>query len=187
MGLKQGLENLVDTARLAASSSPDLLFVLMGDGNQRAMLEERAAGLPNLRFLPPQPEEDFPNVLAAADILLVNQRPTVTDMSLPGKLTSYFASGQPVVAAVSPTSETARELRGSDVGLVVDAGRPELLLGAIRTLADDRASAARLGARGQAFARANLTGEASLARLEQFLGGIAGGQRDPIPSAIAPA
>lgn len=187
MGLKQGLENLVGTARLAYTSSPELLFVLMGDGNQRSMLEEHAAGLPNLRFLPPQPEEDFPNVLSAADILLVNQRPTVTDMSLPGKLTSYFASGQPVVAAVSPTSETARELTGSDVGLVVDAGQPELLLRAIQRLANNPEEATRLGARGQTFARTNLTGEASLARLEQFLGGMLDGERDPVSSAAAPA
>ncbi|HEY7031517.1 MAG TPA: WcaI family glycosyltransferase [Thermomicrobiales bacterium] len=172
MGLKQGLENLVDCARLALAAAPDLLFVLMGDGNQRAMLEERARDLPNLRFLPPQPEDDFPNVLAAADVLLVNQRPTVTDMSLPGKLTSYFASGRPVVAAVSPTSETARELTQSGAGRVVDAGNPDLLLAAIRGLAADSVAAADLGTRGQAFARGNLTEGAALERLERFVIGF---------------
>ncbi len=49
MGLKQGLEVLVDTARLA----PDLRVVLMGDGNQRDALRARAEGLPNVDFLEP--------------------------------------------------------------------------------------------------------------------------------------
>lgn len=171
MGLKQGLENLVDAARLAVERAPDLLFVLMGDGNQRAMLEERARGLANVRFIPPQPEEEFPNALAASDILLVNQRPTVTDMSLPGKLTSYFASGRPVVAAVSPMSETARELTDTNTGLVVNAGQPELLLDAIRRLAADPDHAAALGERGKAYAQANLSAGAALARLEGFVTG----------------
>jgi glycosyltransferase involved in cell wall biosynthesis len=169
MGLKQGLENVVDCARLAATAAPELLFVLLGDGNQRAQLEERARGLPNLRFLPPQPEHDFPNILAAADVLLVNQRPSVTDMSLPGKLTSYFASGRPVVAAVSPTSETARELCDAQTGLVIEAGRPDALLAAIRRLRVDPELATALGERGRVFAQTHLSQDAALGEVEAFV------------------
>src|SRR5262249_7234406 len=81
MGAKQALENIVDTARLAASIQPRLRFVLMGDGSRRGSLERQGAGLLNLKFLEPQSSEDFPGVLAAADVLLVNERPTVRDMS----------------------------------------------------------------------------------------------------------
>jgi glycosyltransferase involved in cell wall biosynthesis len=172
MGLKQGLENVVDCARIATTVMPELLFVLMGDGNQRPMLEERAAGLPNLRFLPPQPDDDFPNVLAAADVLLVNQRPTVTDMSLPGKLTSYFASGRPVAAAVAHASETARELDAAGAGLVVEAGQPAALLGAIQCLIANPLRAADLGERGRLFAQHHMTPAAALARLDHFLATI---------------
>lgn len=173
MGLKQGLENIVDTARIAQDSHPNLLFVFVGDGNQRSFLEERAAGLSNIRFLPPQPEEVFADTLAAADALLVNQRPSVIDMCLPGKLTSYLAVARPVVAAVANSSETARELISANAGVVVDAGQPEHLLTALANLASDPARATDLGKRGQAFAFSHLTAAAALRSMETFVSDIA--------------
>ncbi|MGH2586971.1 MAG: glycosyltransferase family 4 protein, partial [Dehalococcoidia bacterium] len=173
MGLKQGLENVVACARLALTEAPAMRFVLMGDGNQRTALMALAEGLPNVRFLPPQPERDFSDVLAAADVLLVNQRHTVQDMSLPGKLTSYFAAGRPTVAAVAPTSETATELTAAGAGLVVEAERPEALLAALCRVAASPDLAAMQGERGRAYARQHLTPDAALARFEQFLDAVA--------------
>ena len=77
MGLKQGLEQVVESARRADERAAPVLFVLMGDGSQRAALEAQAAGIRRLRFVPFQPEEDLPDILAAADVLLVSERPTV--------------------------------------------------------------------------------------------------------------
>jgi len=89
LGLTQGLENLLNAACLAVESVSCLRIVLVGDGNQRATLQADAAGLTNVvTFLPPQADDTFPEVLAAPDTLLVNQRASVTDMSLPEKLTS---------------------------------------------------------------------------------------------------
>lgn len=167
MGYKQGLMNVVECARLAASSDP-VLFVLMGDGSQRRELEDASRGLP-IRFLPVQDELLFPSVLAAADILLVNQRASVTDMSLPGKLTSYFHTGRPIVAAVAPQSETQRELDASGAGIVVAPEDPQALLNAIRDLAADPARREALGSRGKAYARDVLGEEACLAELERWL------------------
>lgn len=63
MGLKQGLENVVEAARMAQTP---VRFVLMGDGSQRAELERLAVGVPALQLLPPADSADFPDVLAAA-------------------------------------------------------------------------------------------------------------------------
>ena len=174
MGYKQGLGNVVECARLAAAD-PDLLFVLMGDGSQRPLLEDLAGRhrLGNLRFLPIQPAEQVPDVLAAADVLLVNQRAAVTDMSLPGKLTSYFLAGRPVLAAVSESSETAREVDASGGGLCARPDDPEALLMAVRALAADPARRERLGQRGRAYARATLTPEQALAGLEALVETVA--------------
>lgn len=169
MGLKQGLENVVDAARLAVSINPNLLFVMMGDGNQRSMLEDRAAGLTNIRFVDPQDDEMFPNALAAADVLLVNQRPSVTDMSLPSKLTSYFSTGRPVVAAVASASECAHEVTASGGGLVTDPSRPQDLLAAILELTSDPENAAILGERGKHFADGMFTSHHALARLSEVI------------------
>ena len=153
MGSKQGLSNIIECARLTVQDDPRYLFVLMGDGNQRPLLIDLAERyrLPNVRFLPIQPAERFSCVLAAADLLLVNQRASVINMSLPSRLTSYFSSGRPVVAAVASESETASEIRSNDTGVLVPPDRPELLLQALRDLVADPIRQERLGAAGTAL------------------------------------
>ncbi|MFE3516319.1 glycosyltransferase [Streptomyces sp. NPDC059166] len=165
MGLKQGLDVLVALARLA----PDIKVVLMGDGNQRDPLRERAAGLENLQFLPPAAAEDFTDILAAADVLAVTQRASVLDMSVPSKLTSYFVSGRPVVASVAGEGGTADEVRRSGAGVLVAPEDAAALLTVVRTLAADRAAADALGANGPLYVARHLGREAGLARFDALL------------------
>ena len=120
VAFRDALESLVGVAPLALGEERSFgsklrLLRLMGDGSHRRALEEMGRGIRNLAFLDPQPSDKFPDVLAAADVLLVNERATVRDMSLPSKLTSYFACGRPVVAAVrsdGTTAETPPESQG---------------------------------------------------------------------------
>ena len=164
MGLKQALENVTDAARLASASHPHLRFVLMGDGNQRVELERQAEGLNNISFLSPEPTGDLANALAAADVLLVNERATVVDMSLPSKLTSYFVAGQPVLAAVRSDGTAAREVERAQAGVVVppdaDTSRRTEDLGR------DPARRAKLGSAGQAYARDHLGPDTAMKCLE---------------------
>ncbi|HYM15516.1 MAG TPA: glycosyltransferase [Dehalococcoidia bacterium] len=174
MGHKQGLENLVECARLAAASAPAMLFVLAGDGSQRAAIEALAGRyeLTNVRFLPLQSDQIFPSVLACADILLVNQRGTVSDMALPSKLTSYFAAGRPVVAAVARSSETWRELTWSGGGLAVLPDDPPALLDALLRVAADPGLAAHLAASARRWSDEMLSPDAALRSYEQLIAAV---------------
>ncbi|MFD5319702.1 glycosyltransferase [Streptomyces sp. NPDC127098] len=165
MGLKQGLDVLVETARHA----PELRVVLMGDGSQRGRLVELAAGLPNVDFLPPASDDEFPDVLAAADALVVTQRASVLDMSLPSKLTSYFVAGRPVIASVAAQGGTAQEIRRSKAGMLVPPEDPAALAAAARELAADPATADTMGARGADYARTHLSRAAGLGRVTALL------------------
>ncbi|MFD3456508.1 glycosyltransferase family 4 protein [Streptomyces sp. NPDC058691] len=165
MGLKQGLDVLVEAAR----RDPSVRIVLMGDGNQRERLRQLAADVPNLEFAPPAGDAEFPDVLAAADVLAVTQRASVLDMSIPSKLTSYFAAGRPVVASVAAEGGTAQEVLRSEAGLLVAPEDPEAFLKAVRALAQDPQAADELGARGPAYVAAHLSREAGLARISALL------------------
>jgi colanic acid biosynthesis glycosyl transferase WcaI len=172
MGRKQGLDNLLEAAdRLRADP---VRVVLAGGGNDRQRLAERVGELKlgNVTFLDVQGSGSYESILQAADVLIVNQRASVGDMALPSKLTSYFAAGRPVVAAVSPQSETAREVHSSEGGLVVAAEDPEELVKAIVRLRADPELAGRLGASGRRYAATYLDREAVMSQFDYFLSAL---------------
>ena len=169
MGLKQGLEQVVEAARQADETRAEVLYVLVGDGSQRGELESLAGGIKRIQFLPFQPEGVLPDVLGAADLLLVSERATVVDMSLPSKLTTYFAAGRPIVAAVPEEGSTATEVRRSGAGVVVPVGDPGTLNEAVAHLRTDMARAAALGQAGHHYASATLGETAAMIRVDQLL------------------
>lgn len=156
MGMKQNLENVIDAARLAENQGSSVRFVLLGHGNQRAKLEEYAQGAKNITFIDPLPDAEFTEALQCADALVVNEMPGVREMSVPSKLTSYFATGLPVVAATENDSATADEIRSSKAGLLVGAGQPASLLSAAEELHANKDLAARLGAAGAPYVLSEL-------------------------------
>ncbi|MCU1693588.1 MAG: glycosyl transferase [Frankiales bacterium] len=171
MGLKQGLENVVQAARVAAVDAPHVRFVLMGDGSQRFALQELGRDVPTLQFLPPAADGEFTDVLAAADVLLVNERASAVDMSLPSKLTSYFRAGRPVVAAVPRGGGTASEVMRSGAGCVVEPEDASALLHGTLALLREPELAREASAAAAAHARKFLQPSESLRRLRESLTG----------------
>jgi putative colanic acid biosynthesis glycosyltransferase WcaI len=169
MGLKQDLANVIEAARLSEEHQPKFRFVLVGDGSQRAALERLASAVPSVTLLPAVPERDYPTVLAAADVLLVNERPTVKDMSLASKITSYLATGRPIVAAARADSATAHQVLSSGAGLVVRPGDPRALAESLHSLASDAELRDRLADNGRAYCRVELSAHAAQTRLLQFV------------------
>ena len=94
MGAKQALESVVEAARLADSENAPIRFVLLGNGNQKEALATLGAGINRLEFMQSLNDEDFQGAMAAADLLLVNEKPGVAEMAVPSKLTSYFAAAR---------------------------------------------------------------------------------------------
>ncbi|MBO0842695.1 MAG: glycosyltransferase family 4 protein, partial [Nocardioides sp.] len=157
MGAKQDLAGVVRAARLAEAEKQRIRFVLLGGGGQRAQLEELAAGCSTIDFVDPLPGEAYGQALAAADVLLVHERPGLLEMAVPSKLTSYFASGRPVLAATEPASITADEVRASGAGTIVASGDPGALLDAVGHLVADPLRADLIGARGPLYCQAHLS------------------------------
>jgi colanic acid biosynthesis glycosyl transferase WcaI len=176
MGKKQGLDNLLNAASELRTEA--VRIVLAGGGNDRDRLALRAQGLglQNVTFLDVQRSGSYESMLQAADVLIANQRASVGDMALPSKLTSYFASGRPVVAAVSESSETAHEVNSSKAGLVVDAEVPSKLAQAILSLRNDPLLAGALGESGRRYASLYLESEAALNQFDQLLIGLVDGE-----------
>lgn len=169
MGLKQGLDQVVDAARLDDAGGGSLFFVFAGDGGQVASLKRRADGLGNVAFLPQQPADDYADLLAAADILLISERPEMVNMSLPAKLTSYAAAGRPIAAAVPIGGATAAEIERCQAGIVTPAGEPQELVDSIRRLIGAPEECAKLAANATIYAGETLDELSCLERLRGFV------------------
>jgi len=173
MGKKQGLENVIEAARIAGTRGSAVRFVLMGDGNQRRRLEALAQGVSHISFVDPLPGHEFQLALAAADVLLVNELPGVKDMAVPSKLTSYFNAGVPVIAATDEDSVTAYEIENSGGGVRVDANVPLALVETAEALAREPSIAARLAANALRFRQETLSESAAIAHYDDFITSLA--------------
>ena len=166
MGNKQHLETLIDAAKVLSSES-DIAFFLVGHGNQEAHLKNLAKGLKNLHFMAAVADEDFPNVLGGADLLVVSERASQLEMSLPSKLTSYFFSNRPVIASVPFAGATAQYLDG--LAQIVPAEDPKLLAEKILFMKQNEAFRKSLAEKALEYARLNLTRENGRKRYIEWL------------------
>ncbi len=155
MGAKQNLENVLEAAGRLRTHQ-EVLFLFVGDGSEKKRLQEYAhdKALSNVRFLPllpPQQRGLLPEMLAAADVLVLNQSARIVDTVIPSKLFSYMAAGRPIVAAVNQSSQAAACIRKAGSGIAVEAENPVALAEAILQLKEDRELAERLGQQGRLF------------------------------------
>ncbi len=139
---KQGIEVLIEAARLLAGRD-DLVFVICGEGPNRAALAELAEGLGNVQLHDLQPIENMGALLGLATLHLLPQIAGAADLVLPSKLTNMLASGRPTIATTAPGTGLAGEVEGC--GLVTPPGDAAALAHAIEQLADDPERCEKLG------------------------------------------
>jgi colanic acid biosynthesis glycosyl transferase WcaI len=166
MGAKQDLENVVLAAQLLSSNSGIKIY-LIGHGNQESALKIMCEGKSNIAVMPAVSDEDYSALLSAADLLLVNERSTQMEMSLPSKLTSYLYSERPVIAAVPRGGATWKFLEG--VAELVDAGDPKRLAEKIEELSKNPSMLNELAKLGSEFAVKHLDPEVGRAKYLQWV------------------
>ncbi|ALM84034.1 glycosyltransferase WbuB [Bordetella sp. N] len=166
MGGKQGLETLAQVARVLRRE-PHLHFVFGGAGHQRDVLQAACANLPRVHFLPLQPAERLPALLACADVHLLPQRAGAADLVMPSKLIGMLASGRPVICGAAAGTELATAVTGR--GLVVPPEHPRAMARALLTLLRDPEQRRRLGAAAARHAHLHFHTDTVLERLESAL------------------
>ena len=156
MAEKQGLANVIEASRLLAND-PTISVVLVGDGPTRQQLAAAVdrLGLANVRILGVQPGKDYSRMLAAADVLLLNQRRDVVDAVVPSKLLHYMAAGRPTVAAVNGASVAAELILDAKSGVVVSPEDPGRLADAIQNIRNNPELRQTLGRNGREYAAKN--------------------------------
>lgn len=109
LGRVHDLEPLLDVAD-ALRDRPDIAWVFVGHGAQRASLEAAATarGLANVHFKPPQPRSQLATSLGVAEVQLVTLLPGAEHSVFPSKLYGIAAVGRPIALIGPRGSELAR-------------------------------------------------------------------------------
>lgn len=148
-GLSNDLGVVLEAAKLVHGEGP-VVFVLLGDGKEKPSLMRQAEAmcLDNVRFLPPVPKDDMPQVLAAADCGLAILKPLrLYATTYPNKVFDYMAAGRPVLLAIDGVIRQVIE--EEQAGVAVTPGDPAALAAGVRRLAANPAAARRMGERGR--------------------------------------
>jgi colanic acid biosynthesis glycosyl transferase WcaI len=151
LGVKQGLEVLLETAALLRDQR--IRFLICGDGAQRETLAARAREmkLPNFSMLPLQAGRDYRALLVDADVCFITQQAGAGNSFFPSKLLGLLAESKPVVTVASPECELALSLREGNFGVNVPPGQPPGLAGVLDALAKDPERLAEFGAAGRRY------------------------------------
>lgn len=164
-GRANALDQLVDAAWHLREHA-DILIALVGDGPERARLEQEARqrGLRNIQFCGSQPKPRMPDFVNACDlgIAVLQNNPTFKTV-YPNKVFDYMACERPTLLAIDGV---ARALVCDEAGAGVFA-QPEdgaAIARAILGMSRDPDTRAAMGKRGRAWVLENATREALAAR-----------------------
>jgi colanic acid biosynthesis glycosyl transferase WcaI len=173
IGYTHGTELLVDAAE-KLEAIPDLLFLVIGGGSKQADLARLACErrLPNVQFLPTQPREVLPEMLAAADVFVLTSKPGVGATSFPGRIYNFLLAARPVVASFDENSDLARVLRSAGAGIITAPGNVENFCQALTTLYHDAARRERLGRSGAEYMARHYSSQAVVDQYETLLKGL---------------
>ncbi|MBL4684026.1 MAG: glycosyltransferase family 4 protein [Nannocystaceae bacterium] len=114
-GISQKLETLLEVADVLREE-PDVHFLLVGEGAEKAALQEQAAqrGLTNVTFLGQQPRDSIPEFIAASDLVaVVLQRMPLFEKVIPSKIFEIMGCARPILLAVAGEAREIIEQAGS--------------------------------------------------------------------------
>ena len=147
-------QKALDVLLSAAALVPEAVFVIAGDGPDRAALEARAEALglaQRVRFLGAR--GDIPDLLAVCDVFVL---PSLFE-GLPISVLEAMAAAKPVVATrIGGTDEAVVD---GQTGILVPPGDARSLAAALQTILAVPARARRFGAAGRERLQARFTAQ----------------------------
>jgi colanic acid biosynthesis glycosyl transferase WcaI len=176
LGLTSCLEDVLGAAKLLKEND-EIRFVIIGEGVKKPDLAAMAqdAELKNVVFLPYQPREIFPEMLAAADVGLVTLNCSSASSSLPSKIFNVMASARPILAVAPLDSEVAHLVEDAHCGMVIPPEHPARLAEALLGLRGQAAVLAEMGQNGRSQLESRFSRECCVDAFEGMLSKVCQG------------
>lgn len=175
IGKVQGLDAVVDAAKIVDKQQSQIRFVFIGGGVELERLKLRLTNenIGNCHFLPRRPSSEIGGVLAHADALLVHlmDLPLFT-ITIPSKTSAYMAVGKPILMAVR--GDAADLVKVAKAGICCSPESPkEIAKAALELFAMSEFDRKQMGANGREFYERELSIKVGAERFERlFLASI---------------
>lgn len=125
--------------------------------------------LRNLSIIPYQPLNVFPDVLAAADVLVAILTPDAGTYSVPSKVLSYLCAQRPVLVAIPADNLAARIIADNKAGMVTSAVDVETFIASAETLYKNQDLRNIFAVNARAYAQKHFNLSAIADKFEQIL------------------
>jgi colanic acid biosynthesis glycosyl transferase WcaI len=157
IGEKQGLEGVLEAAEQLLNNN-DIKFIICGSGPYKEKLIELAneKGLQNISFLPVQDKEVFNEFLNMADLHMILQKSTASDLVMPSKLTTILAVGGVCIVTAPPETSLYNMIDMYNLGYIIEPENNQLLVQTILEIKLDSLEQKKKNARAYATQYLNI-------------------------------
>ena len=156
----------------ACSHRADVVFCFAGGGGQYERLrnEETSGAIPNLRVVPFQSGTRYASLLKLADCGLVSLHPHLRGMAVPSKVTTYMATGLPVICLAEQDSDLANMVEETASGITCQS--PEQFAEAVRLIVSDDELRSRLSGNALRAAETKYSRSQCISSFVEVLSGL---------------
>lgn len=160
IGLPQKMENIVHLA-IACKDLEDVIFLIMGKGNERQNLEKLVASknVENLQLRAGLPQNEYMLWVQMADIGLISLSEKFTIPNIPSKALSYYNTKTPILASIDLNTDFGTILDELNVGLWAEAGNTQSLKEKLLLLYKNVELRKEMGENGFAYMKKHLSSE----------------------------
>ncbi|OWS70692.1 glycosyltransferase family 4 protein [Polynucleobacter campilacus] len=133
VGYVQGVDTIIESAKILQKKHPDILFLFVGGGSQAQWVKSQVIdfSLDNVIFFGTLPKAEQNIFLNACDVSLLALKKDMFGIGVPSRFYNYLAAGKPVIASVDIDSEIAVTILENNIGFVSSAGDAQALVDAI--------------------------------------------------------
>ena len=138
IGHSHSVEVMIEIAQKIVD--PDILFVIIGEGDKRQQVDEliKKYELNNCLLLPWQNVELLSHSLSAADLAVVTLGKEAAAFSIPSKTFSLMSVGAPLLCIADESSELASLVSKHQIGKCFDAHETEAMMAFILSVKSDK-------------------------------------------------
>ncbi|BBB33408.1 colanic acid biosynthesis glycosyl transferase WcaI [Thermotomaculum hydrothermale] len=171
IGAKQDWESFLRFVELIKDRE-DMEVVVVGDGARKDWLVSKLENYSNVKYYPPVPYEELPDLLCSADLHLLFQKDSVVDTVMPSKLLGMMASARPSLVTGNKNSEVAKILNESQGGAFFSPQDFDEILNFVEKMKNDKSLRTQYGLNARKYIIENFSKTKVLNGLKEKINSI---------------